>query len=78
MATITKDLGIATAYGYAKSKGYTGTEEEFALSMASCGTVVDEAREYAEIAREAAESVTLTVSHDGNGTVTLTGFTPAE
>lgn len=30
MAEITKDLGIATAYGYALSKGYTGTEEEFA------------------------------------------------
>ena len=30
MSTITKDLGIVTAYGYAVSKGYTGTEEEFA------------------------------------------------
>ena len=30
MATITKNLGPATAYGYAKSKGYQGTEEEFA------------------------------------------------
>lgn len=25
-----KDIGIATAYGYAKSQGYSGTEEEFA------------------------------------------------
>ena len=25
-----KDLGIVTAYGYAKQNGYTGTEEEFA------------------------------------------------
>lgn len=30
---ITKDLGIATAYGYAVEKGYTGTEEEFAELM---------------------------------------------
>jgi len=39
MAAITKDLGIATAYGYAKSKGYTGTEEEFATLMAGYATV---------------------------------------
>ena len=32
---IVSDLGIATAYGYAKSKGYAGTEEEFATLMAS-------------------------------------------
>ena len=30
MAEIKKVLGLVTAYGYAKSKGYTGTEEEFA------------------------------------------------
>lgn len=30
----TKDVGIVTAYGYAKSKGYTGTEEEFAQLLA--------------------------------------------
>ena len=27
---VQKDLGIVTAYGYAKQNGYTGTEEEFA------------------------------------------------
>lgn len=53
MGTITKDLGIATAYGYAVSKGYTGTEEEFATLMASYATVAEEA---AESASEAAES----------------------
>jgi hypothetical protein len=44
----TKDLGIATAYGYAVSKGYTGTEEEFALLMASYATVAEEALDSAE------------------------------
>lgn len=34
MATITKDLGPVTAYKYAVSKGYTGTEEQFAQLMA--------------------------------------------
>ena len=29
-----RNIGIATAYGYALSKGYTGTEEEFAELMA--------------------------------------------
>ena len=43
---ITKNLGHATAYGYAKSKGYTGTEEEFAELMAS----------YAEVGQAAAAS----------------------
>lgn len=43
MATITKNLGIATAYGYAKSKGYTGTEEEFAQAMADFADVSAEA-----------------------------------
>lgn len=41
-----KDLGIVTAYGYAVSKGYTGTEEEYAELMAS----------YADVAEDAAES----------------------
>lgn len=34
MSEIKKDLGIVTAYGFAKSKGYTGTVEEFAEFMA--------------------------------------------
>ena len=34
MATIIKDLGPVTAYKYAVSKGYAGTEEEFAQLMA--------------------------------------------
>jgi hypothetical protein len=41
MATIVKDLGAATAYGYAVEKGYTGTEEEFAELMASYASVAE-------------------------------------
>ena len=48
MATITKDLGTATACGYAKDNGYEGTEQEFGELMASYATVADEARGYAE------------------------------
>ena len=33
------NLGHVTAYGYAKSKGYTGTEEEFAETMAELADV---------------------------------------
>lgn len=46
MTVIRKDLGTVTAYAYAVSKGYTGTEAEFAELMAS----------YAEVAEEAAQS----------------------
>jgi len=31
------NLGHVTAYAYAKSKGYQGTEEEFAIELARCG-----------------------------------------
>ena len=55
MATIVTDLGVATAYGYAKSKGYTGTEEEFAELMASYANVAEAA---AQSASDAADSAT--------------------
>lgn len=38
-----KDLGIVTAYGYALSKGYTGTEEQFATLMADYATIGQQA-----------------------------------
>lgn len=56
MSVIRKDLGIATAYGYAVSKGYTGTEEEFAELMASYATVAEEAQEAAEQATQAVQT----------------------
>ena len=56
MSTITKDLGIATAYGYAKSKGYTGTEEEFAQLMA----------DYASVGQSAAASAAAAAQSEAN------------
>ena len=49
MATIRKDLGIATAYAYAREGGYTGTEEEFAEFKNNYGiepVYIDSADEY--------------------------------
>lgn len=42
MSTV-KDLGMVTAYAYAMSEGYTGTEKEFAELMASYATVAEQA-----------------------------------
>lgn len=56
MSVITKDLGIATAYGYAKSKGYTGTEEEFAELMASYADVAQQAEAAAQDAEDAKDA----------------------
>lgn len=56
MSVITKDLGIASAYGYAKSKGYTGTEEEFAELMASYADVAQQAEAAAQDAEDAKDA----------------------
>ena len=48
MAEIKKVLGLVTAYGYAKSKGYTGTEEEFAELMASYAHTAQDAEQSAQ------------------------------
>lgn len=56
MAVLTKDLGIATAYGYAKSKGYTGTEEQFAELMASYADVGQTAVDAALAATQSASA----------------------
>lgn len=61
MSTITKDLGVVTAYGYAVTKGYEGTEEEFAELMASYATVAEQAAQSAETAEEAAEAAAQAV-----------------
>lgn len=61
MSTITKDLGVVTAYGYAVSKGYTGTEEEFAELMASYATVAESAAQSATTATEKAEQAAQAV-----------------
>ena len=57
MATVVKDLGAVSAYGYAVEKGYTGTEDEFAELMASYATVAQNAAASASQAEEAAQSV---------------------
>lgn len=66
MTVIRKDLGTVTAYAYAVSKGYTGTEAEFAELMASYAEVAEEAAQSASDAENAAEraeaaAATLTV-----------------
>ena len=54
MATVVKDLGPVTAYGYAKDAGYTGTEEEYAELMADYASVGEAAAEAAEAAAASA------------------------
>jgi hypothetical protein len=54
MSAIDKDLGMATAYAYAVSKGYTGTEEEFAQYIANVGQNAQAAAESAESAARSA------------------------
>lgn len=39
MAVNTTNLGIVSAYGYAKSKGYTGTEAEYAQLLADYASI---------------------------------------
>lgn len=51
-----KNLGHATAYGYAKSKGYSGTEDEFAELMADYASVGQSAAQSAEQAAASATS----------------------
>ena len=48
-----RNIGIATAYGYALSKGYTGTEEEFAELMARLPEFAAEAEASAQAAETA-------------------------
>lgn len=48
MAAVTENLGLVTAYGYALSKGYSGTEEEFAEMMAGVREYYLGSQEYAE------------------------------
>ena len=70
---ITQDLGIATAYGYAKSKGYTGTEEEFAELMASyadVGQTAVDAKDAAVAAKTAAQTAATTATNNASEATT--------
>ena len=51
---VRKNLGPVTAYKYAVQQGYTGTEQEFAVLMASYATVAEEAGESAASAAQSA------------------------
>lgn len=55
---VVQSLGLVTAYGYAKSKGYTGTDEEFAEAAAAIGQGAATASAAAEAASEDAETAT--------------------
>jgi len=52
--TVRKNLGMVTAYAYAVSKGYSGTEEEFAKLMASYADVAQDAETSAQAAAQSA------------------------
>ena len=55
-------IGNVSAYAYAVSQGYTGTEEEYAELMASYATVAEQAEESAESASQSATSASASAS----------------
>lgn len=65
MSEIRKNLGGVTAYAYARSKGYTGTEEEFAQLMANYATVGQTATEAAEQATTKAGEASTSATNAG-------------
>lgn len=69
MSVITKDLGMVTAYAYAVSKGYTGTEEQFAELMASYASTAQTAVEAAEraVAAQGAAELAQGKAEDAQG-----------
>lgn len=66
---VKKRIGLGTAYGEAKSKGYTGTQEEFAELMYNI-TIVGERAEAAKDAAQAAQSAAETA--EGNAETAAT------
>ena len=73
MSVITKDLGAATAYGYAVEKGYTGTEAEFAELMADYAEVgqrADDAAESALNSKTAAQTAATTATNKASEAIT--------
>lgn len=85
--SVRKDLGMVTAYAYAVSKGYAGTEEEFATLMASYANVgqaaVDaalaaKASEDAAKASETAAEASETAAATSAGTATTAAQTASQ
>lgn len=66
------NLGHATAYGYAKSKGYTGTEQEFAEVMATLTDAIGAAEDAADDAADSAEDASDSATEAANSATTAT------
>lgn len=52
------NLGHVTSYAYAKSKGYTGTEDQYAQAMKDVTDAISESQQAAETATSAASTAT--------------------
>lgn len=63
---MSKFLGNVSAYAYAVSKGYTGTEEEFAELMASYATVAEQAAASATAAAGSADTASTKATAAAN------------
>lgn len=69
---MSKFIGLVSAYAYAQSKGYTGTEEEFAILMAEYASVTETAVEAVRIATESARSAAAASSDVNRAAATVT------
>lgn len=67
-----KYIGHATAYAYAKSKGYTGTEEEFAELMADYASVGQAAAQSAQQAAQSAQTAESAKQEILSATISVT------
>lgn len=74
MNDVNKNLGHATAYGYAKSKGYTGTEEEFSELMADYAEVGERAEQAATAAAASATAASGSASDSAASATAAEGF----
>ena len=70
MATIEKDLGIVTAYGYAVEGGYTGTEEEFEALLGDIATTLNEFENFSVTVTTLSAGSSATASYS-NGVLAL-------
>lgn len=66
-----QNIGMVTAYAYAVSKGYTGTEEEFAQAMANAGITLESITEAVDaFINITVPSAVQSVTTEGNTQVT--------
>ena len=77
MNDVNKNLGHATAYGYAKSKGYTGTEDEFAALMADYAEVGERAEAAATAAAASATAASGSASDSAASATAAAGSSTA-